>query len=173
MSDIKPIESAAARLRGLLDETNTVLADLATEVSAAEQARLPRLRRLADEITRAQLDLRAMLDANQAAVLAAAGGKNKTVILHRLRLGWRKQKDKWTWPAADTLVALVRAALPDLAPSVIDTVETVRTDALSPDQRRAVGATLTEGKDAIVIEEIETGAAKALAALLKRTEDAA
>lgn len=158
------IERLAADLRAALDGAGQVIARHDQEAGELRARYLPQLRAAAAAIRPARAALEGAIRAARDLYLVASR-KTKSDVLHGIRIGYRQQPGRWKLPSQPELVAAVRERLPELAEQIIEQTETVRVDALTPDQLTLVGGTWIPPTNEVVCTEQQTSIERALAVL--------
>lgn len=164
------IERLAADYRAALDAAGTILTRHQEETAEITARYLVPLRAAAAVMRTARAALEGAIRAAEAVYLAP-GRRAKTDVLHGVRCGWRQVPGYWDMPAPDVLLVAVRERLPDQAADLIETIETVRVDALTDDQRLAVGGTWIKPTQTVVCTEQASGVEKMLKLLAGASEE--
>lgn len=158
--EIKSKAHAAARLA----LTNHVTL-LNSEIEAIKQKRLKKLRELVIVATSTGDDLLALVsDAPKLFV------KPKSVTLHGIKLGFKKERGKISFDDGDQVVKLIRKHLPELVDVLIITEEKPSKEAMSNldvAQIKKIGVTVTSDSDVAFITEPSSDVDKIVNALLK------
>lgn len=162
--EIKSKAHAAARLA----LTNHVTL-LNSEIEAIKQKRLKKLRELVISATSTGEELLTLVsDAPKLFV------KPKSVILHGIKLGFKKEKGKISFSDEEQVIKLIRKNLPDLADVLIITNEKPSKEAmnsLEAGQLKKIGVTVTSDSDVAFITEPSSDVDKIVNALLKGVSD--
>jgi len=147
-------------------------AALATEVAllndkleAAKREHLADIRRLVDRCAERHSMLRALLELSPELFL-----KPRTLVLHGIEVGWRKQKGSLRIPDPERTIELIHKLLPRLADTLLRVTETPDKRALADlpcaDARR-IGVEIIDATDEIVIKPTDSEVDKIVTALLK------
>lgn len=158
--EIKSKAHAAARLA----LTNHVTL-LNAEIEAVKQKRLKKLRELVAVASSTGDELLALV--SEAPKLFV---KPKSVVLHGIKLGYKKEKGKITWENEEQVLKLIRKNLPKLADVLIITTEKPSKEAMNTldvAQLKKIGATVTSDSDVAFITEPSSDVDKIVNALLK------
>lgn len=171
MATMQEIETKAqAHAKARTDLTNIVTL-LNAEIDAVKKKRMEKLKKAvisATETGDALLEL--------VAESAELFKKPKSVILHGVKLGYKKQKGKIDFEDADQVIKLIRKYLPDLEDLLIITEEKPSKDAmnnLDVAQLKKIGATVTCDSDVAFISDTASDIDKIVNALLKGVEEEA
>ncbi len=161
------------RATRLYASTREVLADrvrtLESEIEAIKRQRLPGIKSALARAAEAEGRLRQAIDA-----APELFGRPKTVVLHGIKIGYRKATGKLVWDDADQVVTLIRKHFPDQADVLIITTERPSKPALTQltvvDLKR-VGVRVIETGEEIVIAPTDSEVDKLVDALLKSALD--
>jgi len=163
------IEREVFTLRQRLDAAAETLSAYEAEITPIRDRYAPQIRRHAADI--------AGVKAGLVKLIAAAAGlfaKPKSRTLHGIKIGLRKDADRWAWPADDALVALIKAACtPEQQAAYLVTTTVGRKDAIPAPERKRLGIGCTPGTDTVVVDEQAPGTGAALLALLSQLPEPA
>lgn len=169
--DLEMIETATR----LYAQTREVLADkvrrLEAEMEAIKRQRLPGIKAALARAAEAEGKLRQVIEA-----APELFERPRTVILHGVKVGYRKATGKLVWDDPDQVVALIRKHYPDQADVLIVIREMPSKSALAQltatDLKR-VGVRVIETGDEVVIAPTDSEVDKLVEALLESTRDEA
>ncbi len=154
-------EVLAARVRGL-----------EADIEAIKRQRLPGIKAALARTAEAEGRLRQVIDA-----APELFDRPKTVILHGIKVGYRKSTGKLVWDDADQVVALIKRRHPrEIAETLIITSERPSKPALaqlSVDELKRLGVRVIETGDEIVIVPTDSEVDRLVDALLKSALDEA
>lgn len=157
-SRAKAFADARTKLAEYVDTLNQALESL-------KRDNLPRIKR---QLTRA-----AELQDQLQAMVAAAPHlfvKPKTVVLHGIKVGFEKGKGSIAFEDSDQVLALIDKKLPDLADVLTTTQRKPLKTALAQltvAQLKAIGCTVEEVGDRVVVRAVDSEVDKLVTALLK------
>lgn len=168
MNDIQARARAYADARDKLAELVAALND---GLEQLKRDSLPGIRRAIQRASERQAELKALIeDAPDLFV------KPRTVVMHGVRVGFEKGKGRIEFEDADRVVKLIKKHLSGQADVLIATKETPVKKALaqlSVKELKAIGCTVDEAGDVVVIRPVDTDVDKLVTALMKgATEDA-
>jgi len=162
--EIKAKTHAAARLA----LTNQVVL-LNAEIEAVKQKRLKKLRELVATATSTGDDLLASVSES-----AELFKKPKSVVLHNVKLGFKKLPGKIDIANPDQTIKLIKKHFPELADNLIDTKESPSKQGLNTCDAatlKKVGVTVTSDTDVAFISDPASEVDKIVDALLKGAMD--
>lgn len=164
MATIQEIEiKAKAHAAARLALTNHVTL-LNAEIEELKRRRMKKLRELVISATSTGDELLALVsDAPKLFV------KPKSVILHGIKLGFKKEKGKISFTDEEQVIKLIRKHLPDLVDVLIITTEKPSKEAmnsLEASQLKKIGVTVTSDSDVAFITEPSRDVDKIVNALL-------
>ncbi|WP_295441560.1 hypothetical protein [uncultured Thiodictyon sp.] len=156
------IEREVFALRQRLDAAAQTLSDYESQVAPIRDAFAPQIRRHAAEIAAVKVDLIKLIAAGRGLF-----AKPKSRTIHGVKVGLRKEPDRYAWPADDALVATIKQlCTPEEQKAYLVTTTVGRKDAIPADARKRLGIGCTPGTDAVLVDELATGTGAALLALL-------
>lgn len=168
MNDIQARTKAFADARSKLAELVTVLND---GLEQLKRDSLPGIRRAIERAAEKHAELKALLDDS-----ADLFVKPRTVVLHGVKVGFEKGKGRIEFEDAAQVIKLIRRHLPDQADVLIATKELPVKTALaqlSVKELKAIGCTVDDAGDVVVIRPVDSDVDKLVTALLKgATEEA-
>lgn len=167
--DLETIEAATR----LYANTREVLADrvwrLEAELAHLKRQRLPGIKTALARAAEAEGKLRQVIEA-----APELFERPRTLILHGVKVGYRKASGKLVWDDPDQVVALIRKHYPDQADVLIVIRETPSKSALAQltvaDLKR-VGVRVIETGDEVVIAPTDSEVDKLVDALLESCRD--
>ena len=166
------LELLMHRMRLALDQAQSMLGDFEAEQAALRDRYAPQFRRHAADVSAAQEAVLALLKQGDLKILLPKG--KKSVVVHALKAGSRKEADTWEWPEEDDLVALIRAQCDaSEQANYLTTTTKGKKAAISDERRLELGINVQRGGDAVFCEEVKPGAGAALLALLETLPAAA
>lgn len=158
-----------------LDEARSLLSlrvqGLEADLDAARKKALPAIKAAVRKAAAAQAELRASVEA--APELFA---KPKTQVFHGVQVGYRKGKGTMEWEDDDALVAKIRKAFGDEADQYLIIKPKPSKTALNELEAkalRALGVTVEEAGDVVVVKPVDGDVDKLVKALLKDALDQA
>lgn len=155
---------AAARER-LAESVNALNAAIA----ALQRDHLPGIKRQLGRAFEAENALQALVQANPHLFT-----KPRTVVLHGVKVGYEKGVGGIEFDDGDQVVALIRKKLPELADVLIVTKESPVKKALNQltvQQLKAIGCTVREAGDRVVVRAVDSAVDKLVTAMLKGISD--
>lgn len=167
--DFETIEAAAKALRHERDVLTERATTLHEELQAATRRKLPGLRNAVAAVADAQATLQAAIE--QAPHLFE---RPRTMVLHGLKLGYRKGTGKIEWDDDEQLIKLIRRHFPDQFDVLCKTTEKPVKDALSQltvAELKKIGITVENTGDVVFVKDATTGVDKLIKALLKGVAD--
>lgn len=170
-ADLEMIETATR----LYANTREVLAgkvrQLEAEIEAVKRQRLPGIKAALARAAEAEGKLRTVIT-----VAPELFEKPRTLILHGVKVGYRKASGKLVWDDPDQVVALIRKHVPDQADVLIVTTEKPSKAALvqlSAAELKRLGVRVSDCNDEVVIAPVDSEVDKLVEALLASTRDEA
>lgn len=167
------IESCAATYAEARRALSSAVENLNTEIESLKRRALPRIRRLVNGAAEQKAMLSAAIQIN-----AADFASPRTVVLHGIKLGFRKGNGGIEWDDDETVVKLIRKHFPDdSADLLIKTTEKPIAKALAEldvATLKKIGCRVEATGDVVVIKPADSEVDKIVNALLKgATEDEA
>lgn len=166
MVDIEQATKGYAEAREVLAER---VRRLEAELEQIKRQRLPGIKSALARAAEAEGKLRQVIEA-----APELFERPRTLILHGVRVGYRKASGKLVWDDPDQVVALIRKHYPDQADVLIITTERPAKAALSAltvaDLKR-VGVRVIETGDEVVIAPTDSEVDKLVDALLESCRD--
>jgi len=154
-------------------EARTALKAMVTELEEARQAflrsNLPKVRRKLQRLAELEAQLKADIEAAPELFV-----KPRTVVLHGVKVGLEKGAGKIVFDDPDQVVQLIDRKLPDLAEVLVITERKPNKKALAQltvQQLRAIGATVDEAGDRVVVRAVDSEVDRLVIALLKGLND--
>jgi len=156
------IELGAQEHRRNLDNLRNLLAQLEDGIESVKRQYLPSIRRAVGTTRGSRLRLAQMIqDAPDLFV------SPKSREAHGLRIGFRKEPDKWLWPNMAELVSRVRERLGTAkAKALIQVQESVPRKGLTTEIREQLDITCVPGQDRMIIEPLDGEVDKIIQAML-------
>lgn len=170
-NELDPIEQAAKALRAARDTLTDRATTLHDELEAAKRRSIVGLRNSVAKVAEAQSKLIAAID--DAPHLFA---KPKSIVLHGLRLGYRKGTGSIDWDDDEQVVKLVRKHFPEQFDVLVKTTEKpVKTaiSGLSVAELKKIGVTVEDTGDVSFAKDATAEVDKLVKALLKGAEEEA
>lgn len=164
MLDLDRLAREHMEARALLDAERDEITDAVRAIKRKHHARL---KGLAARVL-------ASRDALTAAIDSARGlFKNpKTRVLHALKLGLRKESDRYLYDKV-AVVALIKEKLPEKAALLLNTIETPVHEAikqLSAEEHAAIGVVIEPGDDVVFIKPVDSSVDKWIEAIVKEVD---
>lgn len=158
------IEREVHALRQRLDAAAETLSAYEARVTPLRDEFAPQIRRHASEIQAVKVDLIKLIAAARELFT-----KPKSRTIHGIKIGLRKEPDRWAWPADAALVDLIRAhCTAEQQAAYLVTTTVGRKDAIPAEERSRLGIGCTPGADTVLVDELATGTGAALLALLSQ-----
>lgn len=171
MEQIERLCRAYDEARGVL---STRVSDLEAELDAAKRRALPAIKRAVAKAAEAEAALHAAVAATPALFV-----KPKTQIFHGVKVGYQKGKGKLEWEDDDALVARIERTYKgqddvlDLLLIVTKKPSKQGLNTLDAKDLRALGVTVEDTDDRVVVKPVDGAVEKLVKALLKdAVEDA-
>lgn len=167
----RAIDLAAQTHRHDLDAVRELVGQLQADIDRVKQTYLGQIRAAT---ARARASRQVLADA-VVADPAALGG-NKTIVLHDIRSGWRKDKDKLAIPSPDGTVAAIKEQLPAMVTTLIKVSETPVAAAIARLDEAVmskIGAFWQRGHDRLIVEPVDGDIDRLVAALIGDLPEAA
>lgn len=166
------IEALARKLSDARNSLGDELSILNTKIEALKREHLAEIKRRVARAAERQSELSAAIDASRDLFV-----KPRTVIFHGIKCGLRKGSGGVDWDGDDRVVALIRKHFPKAqADLLIKTTEKPITKALQDlpvSDLKAIGCTVEDTEDKIVITAVDTAVDKLVNTLLKGALDEA
>lgn len=166
MQHIEARTQAYAAARSKLAEAVQQLQD---GIDNLRKNNLPRIKRNLEKAGELHAELRALI-AESPELFA----KPKTVVFHGIKVGFEKGKGAIEFEDPEAVVKLIEKKLPDQADVLIKTTSKPVKSALKQltvQQLKAIGCTVEESGDLVVVRAIDSEVDKLVAALLKGAEE--
>jgi hypothetical protein len=170
-NDFDPIEKAAKALRAARDVLAVRATALQDEMRAAMRRKLPGIQLAVASVAEADANLKDAIDLRPELFV-----KPRTVVLHGLKLGYKKGKGKIEWDDDDQVVKLIRRHFPEQFDVLCKTAETPIKAALAGltvAELKKLGITVEETGDVVFIKDSTDDVDKLVKALLKGVEEEA
>jgi hypothetical protein len=149
----RAIDLAAESHRHDLDRVRDLVAKLDAEITAVKTTYLGQIRQAT---ARARASRQRLADA-VVADPSALGGL-KTIVLHEIRCGWRKDKDKLQIPNPSGTCLAIKALLPAMVSSLIKVTEApvaLAIGRLDEEVLAKIGAHWQRGTDRLLVEPVD------------------
>lgn len=166
MNDVEARTKAYADARVHLAQ---IVSELHEGLEAIKRSNLPRIRRAIARASEAESQLKAIL-----ADVPDLFVKPKTVVLHGIKVGFEKGKGSIQFEDEDKVVQLIEKRLPDLVDQLVKTTKRPLKTGLAQltvQQLKAIGCTVEEAGDQVVVRAVDKDVDKLVAALLKGAAD--
>jgi hypothetical protein len=163
------IEGAAKGYAAERGDLAEMVRELTEEIEGLKRAALPRIKRAVGRTAERHSDLKGLLE--RAPWLFV---KPRTVIFHGIKVGFEKGKGKIEFEDEQRVIKLIRSKLPEQAEGLIGTDEYVRKSGLkglSVAELKAIGCTVEESGDQVVIKAADGDVDKVVNALLKEATE--
>lgn len=148
---------------------SSLVADLNDKLERTRQHHLPAIKRAVAAAAAHHNSLQSAIDDHPELFI-----KPRTQIFHAIRVGIVKGKGKIEVDDHDRTITLIEKKLPDqldtLAPSERTLVKSALKN-LTVDQLKAIGCTITDAADHVLIQPVDDAVDKLVAALLKDATD--
>jgi hypothetical protein len=167
--DMETIECAAKLYANTREALAARVRAADAELEAIKRQRLPGIKAALARAAEAETRLRTVIEA-----APELFERPKTVILHGIKVGYRKATGKLIWDDADQVVALIRKHCPDQADVLIVVRETPSKSALSQlsvAELKRLGVRVVETGEEIVIAPTDSEVDRLVDALLKSALD--
>lgn len=165
-TSLSEIESRAYKLSVARDMLGTELADLNTKIEALKRDHLSAIKKLVARAAERQAELHAAIDGSRDLFI-----KPRTVIFHGIKCGLRKGSGGINWEDDARVVALIRKHFPKTqADLLIKTTEKPIAKAIEDlpvAEAKAIGCTVEDTSDKIVIAAVDSAVDELVNALLK------
>jgi hypothetical protein len=165
MPTMKEIENRALAFSESRTKLAEYVAELQAGIEALKRDHLPRVRRALHRAAQLQAELIDQVGESKDLFV-----KPRTVILHGIRLGLEKGKGAIDFEDAEKVCELIEKKLPDLADTLIKTdkkpIKTALKN-LSVKELKAIGCTVEETGDQVVVRAVDRDVDKLVTALLK------
>lgn len=168
---IEPIDAKARAYSQARERLSGSVAALNDAIAALKREQLPAIKRHLNRAFELETELRALIESNPHLFT-----KPRTVVLHGVQVGFQKGKGVISFGDADQVVKLIEKKLPELADVLIHTKKAPVKKALNQlttVQLRAIGCTVTEAGDQVVVRAVDSAVDKLVSALLKSFADEA
>lgn len=162
---IKDIEAAAKAVTDQRDRVHACVQTIEVARAALLKDELPKLRRQMAKLAELEQGLRDAVEAAPHLFI-----KPKTVVLHGMKVGFEKGPGRIVFDDPDQVVNLIDKKLPELAEVLVITERKPNRKAmaqLTVQQLRALGATVEDAGDRVVVRAVNTDIDKLVLALLK------
>lgn len=170
MASLGEIEKLTKEFADGREELSDRVRALEEEIQDVKKRHLAGIKRSVARVAERQHGLHAALECSKALFV-----KPRTMILHGIKIGFMKAKEKITWGDDAQIVKLIRKHLPDQADILIKTTEKPVRNALqgltAADLKR-IGAVVGDTGDAVVIKSTDSEIDEFVEALLKDEEEA-
>ena len=170
-NELDPIDNAAKALRAARDTLTERATTLHDEMEAAKRKAMRGLRSSVSQVAQAQSDLLAAID--EAPQLFT---KPKSIVLHGLRLGYRKGTGSIEWDDDAQVVKLIRKHLAEQFDVLVKTTEKpIKTTMvnLAAAELKKIGVTVEDTTDVAFAKDTTDSVDKLVKALLKGAEEEA
>lgn len=169
MSNIETIQNAAKNLRLARDTLAERANTLHEEIEAATKRRLAGLRFAVAAVAAADSVLKAAIE--QAPGLF---DRPRSMVLHGLKLGYRKGTGKIEWQDDEQVVKLIRKHFPEQFDVLCQTIEKpvkAALNGLTVAELKKIGVTAAETGEVVFVKDSTAGVDKLVKALLKGVEE--
>ncbi|HRD84322.1 MAG TPA: hypothetical protein PLF63_04030 [Rubrivivax sp.] len=156
-------------------DARQALADAVAALNEAQTAlqrdHLPTIKRLLNKAFKHENELRGLVQANPHLFV-----RPRTAVLHGIKVGFEKGKGQVLIQDPAQCLALITKKLPELADALVITERRPSKAAiaqLSVAQLKAIGCSVSEADDRVVVRAVDSAVDKLVAALLKAIGDEA
>lgn len=170
-NDFDPIERFAKTLRCARDVLSDRATTLQAELEATTRRKLPGLRSAVAAVAEADADLKTAVERSPALFQ-----KPRSMVLHGLKLGFKKGVGKIGWEDDDQVVKLIRKHFPEQFDVLCKTTEKPIKAALAnltAAELKKLGISVEETGDVVFVNDSTAGVDKLVKALLKGVEEEA
>lgn len=167
--DLEMIEGATRLYANAREVLAEKVRRLEAELEQIKRQRLPGIKSALARAAEAEGKLRQVIE-----TAPELFERPKTLILHGVKVGYRKAPGKLVWDDADQVVALIRKHYPDQADVLIVVRETPSKSALaqlSAAELKRLGVRVIETSDEVVIAPTDSEVDKLVEALLESCRD--
>lgn len=171
MVDLDMVETATRLYANTREVLASKVRQLEAEVEAVKRQRLPGIKAALARAAEAEGRLRMVIQA-----APELFERPRTLILHGVKVGYRKASGKLVWDDPDQVVALIRKHYPDQADVLIVTTEKPSKSALaqmSAAELKRLGVRVSDCGDEVVIAPTDSEVDKLVEALLESCRDEA
>lgn len=168
MSTIDQIEARAKAYAQARERLAEAVSGLNAAIDALKREQLPAIKVHLRRAFEAESRLRALVEQNPELFV-----KPRTVVLHGVQVGYAKGKGTITFEDADQVVRLIERKLPEQADVLIALKKTPVRKALaqlSVAQLKAIGCSVTEVGDQVVVRVVDAAVEKLVDAMLRSLE---
>lgn len=168
---LDPIDTKARIYAEARQRLADAVAELNLAMAALHREHLPVIKRHLNAAFRHENELRALVEASPHLFR-----KPRTVVLHGIKVGFEKGKGMVVINDPAQCVALIDKRLPELADTLVITERRPAKAAiaqLSVQQLKAIGCSVAEADDRVVVRAVDTAVDKLVTALLKAIGDEA
>lgn len=169
--DLGMVEAATRLYANTREVLASKVRQLEAEIEAVKRQRLPGIKAALARAAEAEGRLRTVIQASPELF-----EKPRTLILHGVKVGYRKATGKLVWDDPDQVVALIRKHYPDQADVLIVVRETPSKSALvqlSAAELKRLGVRVSDCNDEVVIAPTDSEVDKLVEALLESTREEA
>lgn len=170
MSALEPIELATKSFAKERSKLADIVGDLNDEIIKLNKKALPAIKAAVNATKEAEAKLIALIEANKALFI-----KPKSVVMHGIKVGFRKQTGSIEISDEENTIKLIRKHFPEKADVLIVQKESVSKDALSHikvDELKKIGCKVIADTDMPLIKATDSHVDKLVSALLKADEEA-
>jgi hypothetical protein len=165
LTNIITIEQSASAYAAARAKLADAVLQLQEAIENLRKSNLPRIKRNLARVAELESELKALVQAAPHHFV-----RPKTLVLHGIRIGFEKGKGAISISDEDQVVQLIRKRLPDLAEALIKTTEKpvkAGLKSLTVQQLKAIGCTVEETGDMVVVRAVDSDVDKLVKALLK------
>ena len=169
MGNLGTIEGLAKEFAGTRETLKARVETLEDEIAALKRKHLPAIKKAAAATMEKQSLLKAAIEEAPALFV-----KPKTLVIHGVKLGFRKQKGEASWQNQEAVIKLIKKHFPLEAEILIKTTEKpIKTALLGlpGSDLKKLGVTVTNDTDEVVIKSTDSDIDKLVGALLKDDEE--
>ncbi len=166
MQEIETKAKAHAQAREKLSE---IVTELQSEIDAAKNRHMKNIKAAVSKAATTGDELLRLVKGSPKLFT-----KPKSVVLHGIKLGFKKQKGKIEFDDPDQVIKLIRKHCPDLEDTLIVTTETPSKEALNKltaDVLKKLGVTVTSDTDVVFIAPADSDVDKMVNAMVKGADD--
>jgi len=169
MATMAEIERGALRFSQAHAELGDLAIELNKEIAEARERYMRRIKSAAASEKKLEQELRELVEQSRPLF-----EQPRTQIFHGIKVGWQKGKGKIVYDDSGHTIELIRKQLPDLADSLIMTIEEPRKtelEKLSAVELKKIACRIEGDGDFVVVKPADGEVDKMIKALLKQEKE--
>ena len=168
MATMNEIEARVQSYAGARTKLADAVQQLHDAIENLRRNNLPRIKRNLEKASELHAEVAALIADSPALFI-----KPRSVVLHGIKVGFEKGKGLISFDDADQVVKLIEKKLPDMADVLVKTTSKPVKQALKQltvQQLKAIGCTVEESGDQVLVRAVDSEVDKLVTALLKGAE---